>query len=119
MNKMGMCLNWKVIGGLVVVGLGIWAVAPSLAVAALPVLAVLVCPLSMLFMMRGMGGSQCASQGSSACQEENVTRTPHERIAGLRAQRENLAREIAELEAAGDPTQLRSDAGARVSQPQV
>ncbi len=119
MNKMGMCMNWKVVGGLVVVGLGIWAVAPSLAIAALPVLAVLACPLSMLFMMRGMGGSQCASSGSSTCQDANAERTPQERLTGLRAQRENLAREIAELEAAGGATHLRPDAGARVSQPRV
>lgn len=119
MHKMGMCLNWKVIGGLVVVGLGIWAVAPSLAVAALPVLAVLVCPLSMLFMMRGMGGGQCASQGSSTCEQGNIGQRPQERLAALRAQRENLAREIAELEAAGGTSHVRPDAGARVSQSRV
>src|SRR6266700_4655779 len=61
---MQMCLNWKVLAGLAVVGVGIWIVAPQFALAALPVLLVAACPLSMLFMMRGMmhGGGRQASQ---------------------------------------------------------
>ena len=57
-----LCLNWKVVAGLAVVGLGIWAVAPGLVWAALPILVVLACPLSMLFMMPGTGGGQCTAQ---------------------------------------------------------
>ena len=56
MRFFGFCLNWKVIAGLALVALGIWALAPGLIGAALPVLIVLACPLSMLFMMRGMRG---------------------------------------------------------------
>jgi hypothetical protein len=56
------CLNWKVVAGLATVGLGIWIVAPNLVWAAVPILVVLACPLSMLFMMRGMGGVQCATR---------------------------------------------------------
>lgn len=49
-----MCYNPKLIAGLAVVGLGIWVLAPSMAVAALPLLLFLACPLSMWLMMRGM-----------------------------------------------------------------
>lgn len=49
------CLNWRVVVGLALLGAATFAVAPRFALAALPVLVVLVCPLSMLFMMRSMG----------------------------------------------------------------
>lgn len=50
------CLNWRVIVGLALVGAAVFVVAPRFALAALPVLVVLVCPLSMLLMMRSTGG---------------------------------------------------------------
>lgn len=63
-----MCLNWKVLAGLAVVGVGTWIAVPRFASSALPVLLVLVCPLSMLLMMRSMGnrGSQEAAQEDPA-----------------------------------------------------
>lgn len=57
------CLNWKVIGGLAVVGGVLYLVAPDQFLGALPLLLLAACPLSMLFMMRGMQGGQCAQQG--------------------------------------------------------
>lgn len=71
MRMFGMCLNWKVVAGLAVVGLGIWAVAPNILTAAGPILLVLACPLSMLFMMRGMRGGQGVSgmQGGSCAMQ--------------------------------------------------
>jgi hypothetical protein len=56
------CLNWKVIAGLAAVGLGVWVFEPGLMRAVLPLLVVAICPLSMLFMMRGMMGGQGAQQ---------------------------------------------------------
>ena len=53
--NMKSCLNWKVIGGLAVVGAGIWIVQPALISRALPLLLIAACPLSMIFMMGGMG----------------------------------------------------------------
>jgi len=56
-----MCINWKVVAGLVVVALGLLALgSPSLARAALPYLLSAVCPLSMLLMMKNMGGTNTA-----------------------------------------------------------
>ncbi len=105
----GMCLNWKVIAGLAVVGLGTWAVAPGLAVAALPLLILAVCPLSMLLMMRGMQGGQCASRPQQADPATGSGLTRDEQLAELRAQttdiqeqQDLIAREIARLETSGE-----------------
>jgi Heavy metal binding domain/Protein of unknown function (DUF2933) len=62
------CMNWKVIAGLAVVGLGVWVFEPGLMRAVLPLLVVAICPLSMLFMMRGMMGGQGAQQDQQMSQ---------------------------------------------------
>jgi len=123
MNKMGgMCFNWKVIAGLSAVGLGIWVVAPSFVGAALPLLLVLACPLSMLFMMRSMGGSQCASQGSQVRQPSTAGLTREEQLAELKAQlssikaeHDTLAREIGDMEAATGQTVPLVERGQRMA----
>jgi len=107
------CLNWKVIAGLALVGVGVWAVAPNLLVAALPILLIAVCPLSMLLMMRGMHGDQ---HGATARQTDGVDgkgAARDERLADLkgqldqtRSQQEAIAREIAKLEATFDDERL-------------
>jgi hypothetical protein len=53
-----MCLNWKVVIGLAIVALIVLVLAPQFILGALPLLIVAACPLSMLFMMRGMRGMQ-------------------------------------------------------------
>lgn len=58
MKMMKMCLNWKVAAGLAAVGAGIWVYAPGAFAAALPLLFLALCPLSMLAMMAMMGGSK-------------------------------------------------------------
>ena len=55
-NFWKMCLNPKVIGGVVAVAVGVLLFAPHLAASALPVLFIAICPLSMLLMMRSMQG---------------------------------------------------------------
>lgn len=48
------CLNWRVVVGLAFAGTALFLYAPQLALASLPVLVVLVCPISMLFMILSM-----------------------------------------------------------------
>lgn len=62
------CLNPKVIGGLVAVGLVLWLVAPGSGTAALPLLITLICPLSMGVMVWQMrrGGSCPAPDAGGA-----------------------------------------------------
>lgn len=65
-----MCFNWKVLAGLGVVGVGIYLVSPSLVIGALPFLLLAACPLSMLFMGKGMmGGMQQQQQGVAPGQQ--------------------------------------------------
>ena len=53
LDMLKMCLNWKVLGGVIVVIVIAYMFFPKVAAAA-PFLLVLVCPLSMVLMMRGM-----------------------------------------------------------------
>lgn len=96
MQMLKHCLNWKVITGLGVVGVGIYAVAPGLAVAALPFLLLAICPLSMMFMMKGMGQNQDGERQASEEAEAGLTRG--ERLARLREQQATLTGRIADLE---------------------
>ena len=59
-----MCLNWKVAAALAVVAGGIYLLVPSAFAAALPLLIVALCPLSMLLMMRMMSGDGRTSCGA-------------------------------------------------------
>lgn len=74
------CLNSRVIAALAALGLGLWALAPGLAAAALPLLVVAACPLSMLVMMRAMGTGRTAS-----CEPDATTKQAEE-LAALRAE---------------------------------
>jgi hypothetical protein len=47
-------MHWKVIAALAGVGVGVAIVAPGALAAAVPLLVVMICPLSMLMMMGGM-----------------------------------------------------------------
>lgn len=106
-----MCLNWKVVGGLAVVAVIIGIIAPQLLLGAIPLLIVAACPLSMLFMMRGMrqGESQHVQQPPLySAQESEIHmegQADKECVASLKAQlvrtemqQQYLARQIAELE---------------------
>jgi hypothetical protein len=91
-----MCLNWRVIAGLTLVGLSVWAIAPNLLIGALPILLIAVCPLSMMFMMRGIHGHKTSVPEES----EKVSRVPPSRdvrLAELAAQRGEIERELARL----------------------
>lgn len=129
MKRGGMCLNWKVLGGLVAVGVGVWAVAPNLIGQAVPLLLVAACPLSMLFMMRGMGdmgGGQVPGQPrqtmlATAPAEQRPAGSLAElkaRSAELQARHARIAREIARLEAEESPV-VRAAAVARAADARV
>ncbi|EGX61031.1 MULTISPECIES: DUF2933 domain-containing protein [Streptomyces] len=78
-----MCLNKKVLIGAGVVAGGLFLVKPAWAVAALPLLILALCPLSMIFMMRGMGsqsgkggkGAACGTSGATAKSTTATTAT--------------------------------------------
>jgi hypothetical protein len=122
-NLLGMCLNWKVLTGLAVVALLVLIVAPQFFWAALPILLVAACPLSMLFMMRGMSGSENAT-GSRPAQIQRdqlpagLTRDEdlaqlQSRMSSLQAEQEAIARQIAGMESPEAPVSSGAEAVAR------
>lgn len=67
-----MCLNWKVAVGLAAVAGGVYVFAPGLFAAALPVLFLALCPLSMVLMMSAMSGNK----GDATRQSQSVPGDP-------------------------------------------
>jgi len=113
----GMCFNWKVLLALGAVGVGIWAVAPSTLLKALPFLLLAACPLSMLVMAWGMkrmmGGTH---QASPACHVESpqpVQLDPRERLADLEAKQAALQREIGQVRSEIDQPEQTNRAAVR------
>jgi hypothetical protein len=96
MQMLKHCLNWKVIAGLAAVGVGIYLFAPNLVAAALPILVLAICPLSMLLMMLAMRGSQSEDQRASQGADVGLTRDEH--LTRLRWRQAALAEQINELE---------------------
>ncbi len=130
MKRGGMCLHWQALGGLVAVGVGVWAVAPNLIGAAVPLLLVAACPLSMLFMMRGMGAMGGGQVPGQPRQTMLATAPAEQRPAGslaelqarsaeLQARHARIAREIARLEAEGSPAVREAEAVARAADERV
>ncbi len=96
-----MCLNWKVLVGLAVVGLAVWVVAPHLVLAALPLLLIVACPLSMLMMMGRMRGGQPVQVNQSPAMDRTRDEQVGElqsRLLSVQAEQEAIARQIAEIE---------------------
>ncbi len=101
-----MCLNWKVISGVAVVGLGILLFAPHQAAAALPLLVLAICPLSMLLMMRSMQGDRTNSQTKRPGRSSPPPGQPpladlKAELARLQEQQDDLKQQIAGLGGSG------------------
>lgn len=103
---MKMCINWKVVGALALVGLAVFAVAPNLVGAALPLLVLAACPLSMLVMMRAMSrGGRCQTSSDAAAGQSRSDPTDGAaELARLRAEVDQLRAERAAQNKGGDGT---------------
>jgi len=111
MKLLRACYDPRVIAGLVAVAIGIFLFAPGAIVVAAPFLFLAVCPLSMLVMMRTMGGMHAMD----APQPSNPAATapsmaPGDRASALRLQlaakrleQQQLADELAQLQNGIDP----------------
>ena len=118
------CIDWKVVAGLAAAAVGIFILQPRLFVAALPVLLVAACPVSMVLMMWGMRSMSPPTQ-PVADQPQPVAEpplSPQEQIAWLHTQLRDLqsaqlaiSEQIRNLEAALDrPEQNPAEDDARL-----
>ncbi|MGH2683402.1 MAG: DUF2933 domain-containing protein [Actinomycetota bacterium] len=105
-----MCLNWRVLAALAVVGAGVWIVAPNLLAGIVPLLLVAVCPISMLLMMRGMQGTRPESTKAPGVDHDGRERLAHlkRELSSIQAQEEAISRDIRRLEHNG-PGEDRAD----------
>lgn len=120
MNILRACADWRVIAVLVAVGAGVAMFAPNLIAAALPLLLVAACPLSMLVMMRTMAGHPANPSPEPVLGIDDRPSQLRARLASTRLEQDRLERElaldeatdrIATAEARG--TASTADAGAR------
>jgi hypothetical protein len=100
MSILRACADWRVVAILVAGGAGVAVFAPNLIAAAIPLLLVAACPISMLVMMRTMGGQQ--SNASPMLDPGAVDRTAQLRrqLAATRLEQHQLERELARIESA-------------------
>ncbi|MEO6714411.1 MAG: DUF2933 domain-containing protein [Mycobacteriales bacterium] len=97
MTLMKLCFDRRVVIALTVVGVGALAFSPALAVSLLPLLIVAVCPLSMLFMMRGMSsGGHCTTGTGPGAEDKQLSQQATSDVqAELRELKEQQAAELA------------------------
>lgn len=87
------CLNPKVIGGLVAVGVAVWLIAPAASAAALPLLVTLVCPLSMGIMawqMRRSGSAAGVTAAASPASAPVMAQTSADEEQAIERARQQL-----------------------------
>lgn len=98
---LGYCLDVRVLVAIALVAVGVLVLAPGLFWTALPVLAILACPLSMLFMMRGRGKMNGQPKSRSAADEpisrEDQLRGLQDQLAGVESQQAAIASRIQQL----------------------
>ena len=97
-----MCFNKKVVGGLAVTALAVFALAPNLFGVALPFLVMAACPLSMTLMMRRMGGQSACGNETAGRSGVAESRSNEAQEAELQALRDEVARLRAERPFAAD-----------------
>lgn len=108
MNVIKCCLNWKVIGGLLLLGAILLMMTPGIGTGALPVLFMLACPLSMLvmlpLMMKGINAdnqpvrlNQVESDQQPVNHAEQISRLKSQ-MAFLQSQQQVLVEQINQLE---------------------
>jgi hypothetical protein len=107
-------------GVLALIGVAVFLLDPRLALAALPVLLVAICPLSMLFMMRGMRRRPETTREDRSFSNRQPTRGPDPQL-GSRTRKQQLAALRARMAAIQDRqdaiTRLLAQAGDQPDRP--
>lgn len=108
MNLLKACYDWRVITALGAVGVGVILLAPNLIGAALPLLLVAACPLSMMVMMKTMGGHQAGADPATATPADRAEQIRTE-LAASRLKQQRLTNELEQLDSeSGAPATARS-----------
>lgn len=102
MNILRACYDWRVLTALGVLGAGIYLVAPGLLAAALPLLLLAACPLSMILMMKAMSGQQTGSEQPLAPTGEDRVGVLRQELIQLGQRQEQLTAELHALEVTRD-----------------
>ena len=97
MNILRACYDWRVLTALAGAGVGIYLIAPGLLAAALPILLLAACPLSMLLMMKAMSGPSASAQPSVTSDEDRVAVLRRE-LTEVSRRQEALAAELRAVE---------------------
>ena len=105
------CFNWKVIAGLGLAALVVWAAAPDVVGRALPLLVGLICPISMVVMVLGMRGANSGREAAAPV-------SPDERLAQLRLEQRQVQAELDALAGQlAEPEPVQARGGRMVSGP--
>jgi len=112
LNILGYCIDLRVVGALALVAGATFVLAPQLFWTALPVLAVLACPISMFVMMRAMNSTNSQGKLPGGIQSPTAAAPSRaEQVRDLQAQLERvqsqqaaIARQMRTLTADGQPT---------------
>lgn len=99
MNMLKACYDWRVLTALAAVGIGVFLWAPNLIGAALPLLLVAACPLSMMLMMKTMGGPEPSGQPAVAANPVDRAERLRAELAASRREQQRLVRELEDIEA--------------------
>lgn len=91
------CLDWRVLSGLAVVGVGAYLVAPGLLLAVLPFLLAAACPLSMLLMMRAMNGQPADGTPASGVTASDREAALRSEVAELATRQQQLIMELRDV----------------------
>ena len=101
--------DWRVVTVLVAIGVAVALVAPNVISAAIPLLIVAACPLSMVVMMRSMGGHEPSRVGDPNRSRDRRGQL-QDRIAAMQLEQLHLEQELARLDDADD--RVTGEAGA-------
>jgi hypothetical protein len=88
------------VAALATVGIGLALVAPSVVAAAIPLLIVAACPLSMVVMMRMMAGHEPSPSSRAEASSRDPGSLLRDRLAATRREEQRLEEELARLETA-------------------
>ena len=106
MKYLRACLDPRVLGAIAVAGAALLIFAPGLIAAAIPLLIVAACPLSMVVMMRAMGSHAAAPRPEAGAERQADLRRE---LADLAERQRRLKSELAVVDQANRPSAMTAD----------